>query len=58
MVYYDEKQRVVGWGLESGDALGPSRYPKPGIYKVCACYIRHYIPVFLLPEYILSPSVF
>jgi hypothetical protein len=34
ILYYDQHQKVVGWGADIGYALAPSGYPKPGIQKV------------------------
>ena len=34
MLYYDQYQKVVGWGPDIADALAPTGYPKPGVQKV------------------------
>jgi len=34
VLYYDQYQKVVGWGSDVADALEPTGYPKPGIQKV------------------------
>jgi hypothetical protein len=34
ILYYDQYQNVVGWGLDTADALGRLGYPKPGVQKV------------------------
>jgi hypothetical protein len=34
ILYYDQYQKVVGWGTDIADALAPTGYPKPGIQKV------------------------
>jgi hypothetical protein len=33
-LYYDQYQKVVGWGPDIADALAPTGYPKPGVQKV------------------------
>lgn len=33
-MYYDQYQKVVGWGPDIADALAPTGYPKPGVQKV------------------------
>ena len=35
VLYYDQYQKVVGWGPDIADALAPTGYPKPGVQKVC-----------------------
>jgi len=37
VLYYDQYQKVVGWGPDIADALAPTGYPKPGVQKVCLC---------------------
>ncbi|KAI0897360.1 actin-like ATPase domain-containing protein [Annulohypoxylon nitens] len=34
VLYYDQYQKVVGWGPDIADALAPTGYPKPGVQKV------------------------
>ncbi|KAL2757800.1 hypothetical protein ACRALDRAFT_2025514 [Sodiomyces alcalophilus JCM 7366] len=34
VLYYDQYQKVVGWGPDISDALAPTGYPKPGVQKV------------------------
>ncbi|KAI9668632.1 MAG: hypothetical protein M1831_001071 [Alyxoria varia] len=34
VLYYDQYQRVVGWGPDIAEALAPTGYPKPGVQKV------------------------
>jgi hypothetical protein len=34
VLYYDQVQRVVGWGPDIAEALAPTGYPKPGVQKV------------------------
>ncbi|KAL1978103.1 hypothetical protein VTN31DRAFT_962 [Thermomyces dupontii] len=34
VLYYDQYQKVVGWGPDIADALSPTGYPKPGVQKV------------------------
>lgn len=34
VLYYDQHRNVVGWGLDTADALAPTGYPKPGVQKV------------------------
>ena len=34
VLYYDQVQKVVGWGPDIADALAPTGYPKPGVQKV------------------------
>jgi hypothetical protein len=34
VLYYDQYQKVVGWGPDTADALAPTGYPKPGVQKV------------------------
>ncbi|KAK3936725.1 heat shock 70 kDa protein 12B [Diplogelasinospora grovesii] len=34
LLYYDQYQKVVGWGPDIADALAPTGYPKPGVQKV------------------------
>lgn len=34
VLYYDQYEKVVGWGHDIADALAPTGYPKPGIQKV------------------------
>ncbi|KAF4509995.1 hypothetical protein G6O67_001924 [Ophiocordyceps sinensis] len=34
VLYYDQHQKVVGWGPDIADALAPTGYPKPGVQKV------------------------
>ncbi|KAJ5161972.1 hypothetical protein N7492_007364 [Penicillium capsulatum] len=33
VLYYDQYQKVVGWGPDIADALAPTGYPKPGVQK-------------------------
>lgn len=33
-MYYDQYQKVVGWGPDIADALAPTGYPKAGVQKV------------------------
>lgn len=34
VLYYDQYQKVVGWGPDIADALAPTGYPKTGVQKV------------------------
>ncbi|KAF3907383.1 hypothetical protein ABW21_db0201064 [Orbilia brochopaga] len=34
VLYYDQYQKVVGWGADISDALAPTGYPKAGVQKV------------------------
>lgn len=34
VLYYDQYQKVVGWGPDIADALAPTGYPKAGVQKV------------------------
>lgn len=34
VLYYDQYQKVVGWGPDIAEALAPTGYPKPGVQKV------------------------
>ncbi|EAU39479.1 conserved hypothetical protein [Aspergillus terreus NIH2624] len=34
VLYYDQYQKVVGWGPDIADALAPTGYPKQGVQKV------------------------
>ncbi|EWC48479.1 hypothetical protein DRE_07762 [Drechslerella stenobrocha 248] len=34
VLYYDQYQKVVGWGADISDALAPTGYPKNGVQKV------------------------
>ncbi|KAJ6263675.1 hypothetical protein Dda_2244 [Drechslerella dactyloides] len=34
VLYYDQYQKVVGWGADIADALAPTGYPKAGVQKV------------------------
>ncbi|KAK8233568.1 hypothetical protein HDK90DRAFT_414961 [Phyllosticta capitalensis] len=34
VLYYDQYQKVVGWGPDIADALAHTGYPKPGVQKV------------------------
>ncbi|KAF5711560.1 hypothetical protein FMUND_8955 [Fusarium mundagurra] len=34
VIYYDQYNKVVGWGHDVANALGPTGYPKPGVHKV------------------------
>ncbi|KAH8169917.1 hsp70 protein [Sarocladium implicatum] len=34
VLYYDQYQKVVGWGPDIADALAPTGYPKLGVQKV------------------------
>ena len=34
VLYYDQYQKVVGWGPDIADALAPTGFPKPGVQKV------------------------
>ncbi|KAG6003327.1 hypothetical protein E4U21_002104 [Claviceps maximensis] len=34
VLYYDQYQKVAGWGPDISDALAPTGYPKPGVQKV------------------------
>ncbi|KAF5571386.1 hypothetical protein FPHYL_503 [Fusarium phyllophilum] len=34
VIYYDLYQKVVGWGHDVANALGPDGHPKPGVQKV------------------------
>ncbi|CAK7270286.1 hypothetical protein SEPCBS119000_004011 [Sporothrix epigloea] len=34
VLYYDQYQKVVGWGPDVADALAPTGYPKAGVQKV------------------------
>ena len=34
VLYYDPNQTVVGWGPDTGNALAPTGFPKPGFRKV------------------------
>ncbi|KAH7009814.1 hypothetical protein EDB80DRAFT_414451 [Ilyonectria destructans] len=34
VLYYDQYEKVVGWGHDIADALAPTGYPKSGIQKV------------------------
>ncbi|KAF1986767.1 actin-like ATPase domain-containing protein [Aulographum hederae CBS 113979] len=34
VLYYDQYQKVCGWGPDISDALAPTGYPKPGVQKV------------------------
>merc|ERR1711939_1000072 len=34
VLYYDQYQKVVGWGPDIADALAPTGYPKPGVQRV------------------------
>ncbi|RKL51047.1 hypothetical protein BFJ72_g500 [Fusarium proliferatum] len=34
VIYYDQYNKVVGWGHDTADALGPTGDPKPGVQKV------------------------
>ncbi|KAH8591766.1 hypothetical protein B0O99DRAFT_654237 [Bisporella sp. PMI_857] len=34
VLYYDQYQKVVGWGTDIADAITPMGYPKPNIQKV------------------------
>ncbi|KAJ3546014.1 hypothetical protein NM208_g2227 [Fusarium decemcellulare] len=34
VLYYDQYQKVIGWGLDIANALSPTGYPKPGVQKV------------------------
>ncbi|KAF7556472.1 hypothetical protein G7Z17_g1395 [Cylindrodendrum hubeiense] len=33
VLYYDQYEKVVGWGHDIANALAPSGYPKPGVQK-------------------------
>ncbi|KAJ5523825.1 hypothetical protein N7494_010475, partial [Penicillium frequentans] len=33
VLYYDQYQKVVGWGPDIAEALAPTGYPKPGVQK-------------------------
>ena len=33
ILYYDENQRVIGWGADISEALAPTGFPKPGVQK-------------------------
>jgi len=34
VLYYDQYQKVLGWGCDIAVALAPTGYPKPGVQKV------------------------
>ncbi|KAF5710796.1 hypothetical protein FGLOB1_5326 [Fusarium globosum] len=34
VIYYDQYNKVVGWGHDTANALGPTGDPKPGVQKV------------------------
>ncbi|KAJ5167408.1 uncharacterized protein N7482_006189 [Penicillium canariense] len=34
VLYYDQYQKVVGWGPDIAEALAPTGYPKPGVQKL------------------------
>ncbi|KAF4471807.1 hypothetical protein FAGAP_13542 [Fusarium agapanthi] len=34
VIYYDQYNKVVGWGHDIANALGPTGHPKPGVQKV------------------------
>ncbi|KLO82654.1 uncharacterized protein LW93_9858 [Fusarium fujikuroi] len=54
VIYYDQYDKVVGWGHDTANALGPTGDPKPGIQKVEG------LPLLLAQEteeYILLPGV-
>ncbi|KAF4451643.1 hypothetical protein F53441_5322 [Fusarium austroafricanum] len=44
VLYYDEYQKLVGWGHDIANALGPTGYPKKGVSKV-EC-----LPLRLIPK--------
>ncbi|TXC08313.1 hypothetical protein FocTR4_00003421 [Fusarium oxysporum f. sp. cubense] len=44
VLYYDQYNKLVGWGHDIANALGPTGYPKPGVQKVAG------LPLFLIQE--------
>ncbi|KAH7226219.1 hypothetical protein BKA60DRAFT_177937 [Fusarium oxysporum] len=44
VLYYDQYNKLVGWGHDIANALGPTGYPKPGVQKVSG------LPLFLIQE--------
>ncbi|RKK36860.1 hypothetical protein BFJ66_g13252 [Fusarium oxysporum f. sp. cepae] len=44
VLYYDQYNKLVGWGNDIANALGPTGYPKPGVQKVAG------LPLFLIQE--------
>ncbi|KAF5576951.1 hypothetical protein FPANT_10684 [Fusarium pseudoanthophilum] len=34
VIYYDQYNKVVGWGHDIANAIGPTGHPKPGVQKI------------------------